>query len=149
MALLLSSLALLISIVSVSGFNLTATGSTVSLNGIPYYISGKPYASVPNFNSQSLAGTHSVLGGLVPVTVVSTGSVTFNLLELGQTVEGFGKTDDVWGEGFLSGMYFELRPLLPRTSVLYDLQVWDSNFRDRKVIFPCSAYQVKRLSSLL
>lgn len=86
-------------------FNLTSTGSTVELNGIPYYIPGKPFASLPYFSPQSLAGLKGLLGGLVPVTVVATPSVDFNVEELGKTVHGFGEKDDVWGEGFLSGKW--------------------------------------------
>ena len=82
---------------------LTSTGSTVELNGIPYYIPGRPFASLPYFSPQSLAGVKGLLGGLVPVTVVGTASVNFNVKELEKTVEEFGERDDVWGEGFLSG----------------------------------------------
>lgn len=84
-------------------FNLTSTGSTVELNGIPYYIPGKPFASLPSYGSQSLTGLKGLLGGLLPVTLVATASVDFNVDELDKTVHGFGEKDDVWGEGFLSG----------------------------------------------
>lgn len=85
-------------------FNLTSTGSTVELNGIPYYIPGKPFASLPFYGPRSLAGLKGLLGGLVPVTLVATASVDFNVEDLGKTVQDFGEKDDVWTEGFLSGM---------------------------------------------
>ena len=87
-----------------SAFNFTSTGSTVILNDIPYYVPGTPVGSIPDFNPQILTGTKSVFGGLVPVTVVETTSVTFNLQNLKATVKDFGTKDDVWGIAFLSGM---------------------------------------------
>lgn len=86
-----------------NAFNLTSTGSTVELNGIPYYIPGKPFASLSTYSSQPLAGLKGLLGGLLPVTLVATASVDFTVEELDKTVHGFGEKDDVWGEGFLSG----------------------------------------------
>lgn len=88
-----------------NAFNLTSTGSTVELNGIPYYLPGKPFASLPYFSPQTLAGVKGLLGGLVPVTLVGTASADFTVEELGKTVQGFGEKDDVWGEGFLSGKW--------------------------------------------
>lgn len=104
---------LLFSIVSaiLLGFtlaNLVSEGSTVSLNGIPYYIPGTPYASEPRFKFLASNYSTNVLGGLVPVTVVATSSVNFNLAELQKTLNGFEESDDVWQAGFLSGMLLEL-----------------------------------------
>lgn len=87
-----------------SAFNFTSTGSTVILSGIPYYVPGTPVGSIPNFNPQILSGTKCVFGNLVPVTVVETTSVTFNLENLKNTVKEYGTEDDVWGVAFLSGM---------------------------------------------
>lgn len=83
--------------------NLTSTGSTVNLNGISYYIPGSPFASVAKFQSQVLTGKKRVFGGLVPITIVVTSSVTFNLVDLHQSVKIYGEKDDVWNEGFLPG----------------------------------------------
>lgn len=77
----------------------------MELNGISYYIPGRPFASLPYFSPQTLAGVKGLLGGLVPVTVVGTASVDFSVEELGKTVQAFGEKDDVWGEGFLSGKW--------------------------------------------
>lgn len=85
------------------GGNLTSTGSTVNLNGIPYYIPGSPFASITKPQSQILTGKPSVFGGLVPVTIVGTSSVTFNLVDLYQSVKSYGEKDDVWNVGFLPG----------------------------------------------
>lgn len=83
--------------------NLTSTGSTVNLNGIPYYIPGSPFASIAKLQSQTLTGKKSVFGGLVPITIVGTNSVTFNLVDLHQKLRTYGEKDDVWNEGFLPG----------------------------------------------
>ena len=88
--------------------NLVSEGSTVSLNGIPYYIPGTPYASEISFKVRASDYSTNVLGGLVPVTVVATSSVNFNLVELQKTLKGFEENDDVWQAGFLSGMLLEL-----------------------------------------
>lgn len=83
--------------------NLTSTGSTVNLNGIPYHIPGSPFASVAKLQSQTLTDKKSVFGGLVPITIVGTNSVTFNLVDLHQSLKTYGEKDDVWNEGFLPG----------------------------------------------
>lgn len=82
---------------------LTSTGSTAALDGVPYYIPSAPYAKIPNFQSQILAGKGSGYGGIVPVTVVKATSATFTLAQLDQTIATYGKEDDVWQETFLSG----------------------------------------------
>lgn len=92
--------------------DLASEGSTITLNGIPYYIPGTPYAFKPSFKPRSLGNTTTVLGGLAPITVVATSSVTFNLADLQKTVKGFGESDDVWQAGFLSGMLLEQVPEL-------------------------------------
>lgn len=104
---------ILVSLVSVvflalsQASELASAGSTITLNGIPYYIPGTPYASRPSFKAHTLGNKTTVLGGLVPVTVVTTSSVTFNLVDLQKTVKGFQESDDVWQAGFLSGMSLE------------------------------------------
>ena len=82
---------------------LTSTGCTAVLDGVPYYIPSTPYAKIPNFQSQRLAGKGSEYGGIVPVTVVEATSATFTLAQLDQTVAKYGTEDDVWHESFLSG----------------------------------------------
>lgn len=87
-----------------AAWDLASTGSTVILNGVPYYIPGTPYASRPSFKASN---STTILGRLVPLTVVATSSVTFNLADLEKTVKGFQETDDVWQAAFLSGMLRE------------------------------------------
>ena len=88
----------------VLGLDLISTGSTVALNGVPYYIPSTPYVKIPNFNSRVLAGKGSGYGGIVPVTVVkATAAVT--LAQLNRTITGYGSDDDVWQTGFLSSRH--------------------------------------------
>ena len=86
------------------GLDLISTGSTVALNGVPYYIPSTPYVKIPNFNSRVLAGKGSGYGGIVPATVVqATAAVT--LAQLDRTIAAYGSDDDVWQTGFLSSMH--------------------------------------------
>lgn len=86
------------------GLDLISTGSTIALNGIPYYIPSTPYVKIPNFHSRVLAGKGSGYGGIVPVTVVkATAAVT--LTQLSQTITAYGNDDDVWQTGFLSSRH--------------------------------------------
>lgn len=39
----------------------------------------------------------------MPVTIVGTSSVTFNLVDLYQSLNTYGEKDDVWNDGFLPG----------------------------------------------
>ncbi|MCJ1467592.1 hypothetical protein MMC07_006217 [Pseudocyphellaria aurata] len=87
---------------------LASAGSTITLNGIPYYVPGTPFASRPNFQAHTLGNKTTVLGGLVPITVVTTSSVNFNLVDLQTTIKGFKESDDVWQTGFLSAVYIEV-----------------------------------------
>lgn len=89
-------------------WDLASEGSVVTLNEVPYYIPGTPYASTSSFKAQTLHNTTTVLGGLEPLTVVTTSSVTFNLVDLQNTLKGFEESDDVWQAGFLSSMFLEL-----------------------------------------
>ena len=86
------------------GLDLISTGSTVTLNGVPYYIPSTPYVKIPNFQSRVLAGKGSGYGGIVPVTVVkATAAVT--LAQLKGTITTYGSDDDVWQTGFLSSRH--------------------------------------------
>ena len=86
------------------GLDLISTGSTVALNGVPYYVPSTPYVKIPSFNSRVLAGKGSGYGGIVPVTVVkATAAVT--LAQLKSTITAYGSEDDVWQTGFLSSTH--------------------------------------------
>lgn len=89
----------------VTSVELISTGSTLSLDSVPYYIPSIPYTKIPNFQSHVLAGKGSGCDGIVPVTVVKATSAAFTLAQLEQTVVTYGKEDDVWQPGFLSGKH--------------------------------------------
>ena len=79
-----------------------STGSTLSLNGIPYYVPGKAFAS--GYKSLYATCAGKVPGSsLVPVTVVNFNAATTSLSALQTALDGFGALDDVWGDAFLSG----------------------------------------------
>lgn len=75
---------------------LSSTGVTVSLNGVPYFVS--PYSSGKvSVDSISVAGSVSV-GGLFPITILdkSIMSTDFSLL-----MANFTARDDVFQAGFI------------------------------------------------
>lgn len=74
---------------------LMSTGSTLALNGVPYYVPSTPFSSLPSFQSSILSGVTSAQFGLVPVTFVLENLVT--------TLDSFETQDDVWSTGFLPG----------------------------------------------
>ena len=79
-------------------------GSTLSMNGIYYYLPSKPFShGYANVYTASASGSKSSRLGLVPITVVNSGAATSNLAALENTLNAFSKQDDVWGDGFLSG----------------------------------------------
>ena len=77
-------------------FALTSTGSTVEVNGISYYLPGKPFTSI---SSSRAAGT----GSSIPVTIVKTNSSGISISALQAVIKTFGEIDDVWNPGFSSG----------------------------------------------
>ena len=89
------------------GLDLISTGSTVALNGVPYYIPSTPYVKIPNFHSRVLAGKGSGYGGIVPVTVVKAAAAV-TLAQLKGTITTYGSDDDVWQTGFLSSRHNRL-----------------------------------------
>lgn len=94
-------LILLVSFPLLSAFTLVGTGSTLSLNSIPYYIPATPFATIdPVSLNQDYTKTSS--SGLLPVTVVNVKEQGFGVKELGDVVSGFAN-DDVWEDGFLGG----------------------------------------------
>ena len=79
-------------------------GSTLSMNGIYYYLPSKPFShGYANVYTASASGSKSSRLGLIPITVVNFDGATSNLAALESTLNAFSKQDDVWGDGFLSG----------------------------------------------
>lgn len=92
------------SVYRTSAQDLLSSAFTLSLDGIPYYIPGKPIASgyVSAYATCISGGTKFALG-LVPVTVVTATSTNYTLSALERVVKAFGNEDDVWGKAFMSG----------------------------------------------
>ena len=94
----------------VNAEDLEASGSVVSIGGIPYFIPGKPIATedVKVYATSSSRGQKYTLG-LVPITVVDLSSTILSLATLETTVAAFKKQDDVWNDAFLSGSTSTIR----------------------------------------
>lgn len=86
------------------GQKILNTGTTLSLNDILYYLPGKPFSSGHSSIYALCASSGKTSGlGLVPVTVVTSTTGNVGLGSLQTVIDTFGKRDDVWSEGFLSG----------------------------------------------
>lgn len=83
---------------------LTSTGSTLVLDGVSYYVPAAPFANVEHDFKASLLSAKTSAAGLVPVTVVSGVGANFSQSDLEKMLGVFGG-DDVWGGGFLAGMW--------------------------------------------
>jgi hypothetical protein len=93
----------LIVLLTISSFaraiHFTPTGSTVELNGVPYYV---PAMSVGTLTiAKDLAKAVVSSGGLFPLTVIKTNSSTYGSADLSSTVDSFSASDDVFNQGFL------------------------------------------------
>ena len=114
---------------------LTSTGSTIELGGIPYYVPGKSFASVPStFYTQALANSKSMGTPWIPVTVLKAASPTFSTTELQSTLKTFGDTDDVWTTGFLSGPSPKPRACMPSSSWILTFEQVSSSWEGRHTL---------------
>jgi Asp-tRNA(Asn)/Glu-tRNA(Gln) amidotransferase A subunit family amidase len=101
----LSSVAFLASNVLVSAFAsvLSTTGQTVVLDGISYYI---PAETVATLDASSLP--QKVKGAdLTPLTVIATGSFSYNAEAFETAISNFTSSDDVFCAGFLESVYVQ------------------------------------------
>ena len=94
--------ALLLSVVQ--AVSLVSTGSTLTFNGIPYYIPAHPVTTL-KVSSRLLKSLPSA-AGLVPLTVISTPSLSFTQADLDAAVAIFSVADDVFQSGFAEGTPF-------------------------------------------
>ena len=86
------------------GQTILDTGSTLSMDGIYYYLPGKAFShGHAGVYTAAAAGSKSSARGLIPVTVINSAAANFNLAAFESTVLDFGQQDDVWGENILSG----------------------------------------------
>jgi hypothetical protein len=89
--------------------SLISTGTTVSLDGIAYYLPSDPVVRIPLprafskfFNSVDF----------VPVTVANTNKKSFGATDLENLVTTFSSSDDVFQSGFLKGEPSPFNPTL-------------------------------------
>lgn len=86
---------------------LKATGSTVELNGIDYFV---PPDSVGSFSAHSRVPTSP--HALAPLTVITTASV-LDQASLNSIAADYTARDDVWQQGFLEGTCVATTMCLP------------------------------------
>lgn len=80
---------------------LSTTGFTVNLNGVSYFVPPKSVGSVP---SRGRRYPQPGYGSFTPITVVTTNMTSYKQQDFSATLAGFKKTDDVYQDGFSSGM---------------------------------------------
>ena len=86
--------------------SIVSTGSTLTLNGIPYYLPANPVATL-KLSPGPLKSLPST-AGLIPLTVISTTSLSFNQADLDATIANFTAADDVFQAGFVEGKHFSM-----------------------------------------
>jgi hypothetical protein len=79
------------------------TGTTVSLNNVPYYI---PPFAVSSIESEGFRAVESWDFDFLPITVIHTDSHSFDESDLSLLTANFTQQDDVFQIGFLQGMQF-------------------------------------------
>jgi len=82
----------------------SSTGQTVVLDGTSYYIPPSIVATIPASAFGPLKGPCGKSGGLLPLTVIKTGSLGYSAKELSMDITDFTTTDDVYAPGFAEGM---------------------------------------------
>ena len=87
----------------VDAVTLSSTGSSVSLDGISYFIS--PYSSGTLSLEELDLSTCASVGGLYPVTLLSDTTAESNLSVL---METFMAEDDVFQAGFMQSMFSKI-----------------------------------------
>ena len=104
MGVIYPTLTLLLNLLCFSqAISFTSTGSTVNLNGVPYYVPPTPLTTLegPLNNLRFLPSA----AGLIPLTVVSTNSLLFSQGDLDKIVSSYAAIDDVFQMGFLESRY--------------------------------------------
>jgi hypothetical protein len=84
----------------IEAVSLSSSGSSVSLDGIPYFVS--PYSlGKLSLEEVDVSGSVSV-GGMYPITLVSNATAVSDFTAL---IESFVAEDDVFQTGFLQSMF--------------------------------------------
>jgi hypothetical protein len=94
----------LLQIPFIDAASLLSSGSSVNLDGIPYFIS--PYSSGKlSLEEVNVSGSLSV-GGLYPITLLNNATAMSDFTAL---IESFVAEDDVFQTGFLQSMFAEIQ----------------------------------------
>ena len=104
--------AALLQLRAVDAYTLVSTGTTVRLNGVPYYVPPDAVGRLPS-NITRIPGDF----GLLPITVVSTNSSSFGNGDFQTLRTSFSETDDVFQDGFLQGSHPAPRAKWTRTKM--------------------------------
>lgn len=79
-------------------YSFSATGRTLQLNGISYYVPPHAVGKVPG---DVFEVDENI--GLLPITVLNTDEQSLSLDDVNNTTATFSKTDDVYQLGFAQG----------------------------------------------
>lgn len=96
----------------IHSFELKATGQTVQLDGIDYYLPAEPVTSIHAPNAIHTGAGKP--GGLTPLTVVIVNNTAFTRQSLHATVASYRVSDDVFTDSFLSNIYLQYVASRPR-----------------------------------
>ncbi|WPB04145.1 uncharacterized protein RHO25_008789 [Cercospora beticola] len=96
----------------VHSFEFKATGQTVHLDGIDYYLPAEPVTLIHAPNSIRAEAARS--GGLTPLTVVTVNDTAFTSQSLHAAIANYGASDDVFTDGFLGNIYLQYVAPRPR-----------------------------------
>ena len=99
---------------TISSQDLLASGATISLGDVSYYVSDIPFTSGYESIYTAGAATSKVAFGLLPVTVVNLGSAVFSQGTLDRSIVTFEEQDDVWSKAFLAGEESRLKTACAR-----------------------------------
>jgi len=83
----------------------SSTGQTVVLDGTSYYVPPSVVATISATDFSPLKGACGKSGGLLPLTVIKTGSLGYSAKELFLDITDFSSADDVYASGFAEGMW--------------------------------------------
>ena len=107
---------------------IVSTGSTLMLNRVPYYIPADPVTTLRV--SPSVLKSLPSAADLIPLTVISTPSLSFSQADLDAAVAIFSVADDVFQSSFVESKSFSFN------HILYTVIVEKVQWRD-SCIFPC------------
>ncbi|UNI13623.1 hypothetical protein JDV02_000348 [Purpureocillium takamizusanense] len=119
-------------------YKFVSTGSTVQLNGIPYYIPPSPIGHVEVQLPVTSDGPDPL-----PITIINSVAKTFGSADLESIKTQFSRLDDVFQPGFLNALYIQGPGTYPKS--VNDCSIFSSQ---KNTSFPPGPYFVSRTGSL-